>query len=66
MMVEEYFGVYWIGSLVADELLFDGRGRKWLQRKSSSTIRLILNRFLTSLRSTDLTVPLLVSNGIWQ
>lgn len=65
-MVEEFFAVYWIGSLVADELLFDGRGRKWLQRKSSLTIKLIINRFFTGLRSTDLTVPLLVSNCIWQ
>ena len=65
-MVEEYSAAYWIGSLFADELLFDGRGRKWIQRKASLIIRLIINRFLTGLRSTDLTVPLLVSNGIWQ
>lgn len=65
-MVEEYFAAYWIGSLLADELLFGGKGRKWLQRKVSSTIQLIINRFFIGLRSTDLTVPLLVSNGIWQ
>jgi hypothetical protein len=65
-MVEEYSAAYLIGSLLADELLFDGRGRKWVQRKTSSTIQLIINRLFVGLRSTDLTVPLLVSNGIWQ
>lgn len=65
-MVEEYSAAYWIGSLLADELLFDGKGRKWIQRKTSLTIQLIINRFFTGLRSSDLTIPLLVSNGIWQ
>jgi hypothetical protein len=65
-MVEEYSAAYWIGSLLADELLFDGKGRKWIQRKTSLTIQLIINRFFTGLRSADLTIPLLVSNGIWQ
>jgi len=65
-MVEEYSTAYWIGSLLADELLFDGKGRKWIQRKVSSTIQLIINRFFAGLRSTDLTVTLLISNGIWQ
>ena len=65
-MVEEYSAAYWIGSLLADELLFNGKGRKWIQRKASLTIHMIINRFFTGLRSTDLTVPLLISNGIWQ
>jgi hypothetical protein len=65
-MAEEYSAAYWIGSLLADELLFNGKGRKWIQRKISSTIQLIINRFFAGLRSTDLTVPIMVSNGMWQ
>ncbi|HSF27718.1 MAG TPA: hypothetical protein VD699_03915 [Nitrosopumilaceae archaeon] len=65
-MVEEYSAAYWMGSLLADELLFDGRGRKWIQRKVSSTIKLTVNRFVTGLRSPDWAVPLLIPNGIWQ
>jgi hypothetical protein len=65
-MVEEYSASYWIGSLLADELLFGGKGRKWIQRKSALTIHIIVNRFFKGLRSVDLTVPLLISNGIWQ
>lgn len=65
-MVEEYSAAYWMGSLLADELLFDGRGRKWFQRKISSIIKLTVNRFFAGIRSTDWTVPLLIPNGIWQ
>ena len=65
-MVVEYSAVYCIGSMIADELLFDGRGRKWVQRKVSSITQSIANRLFVGLRTTDLTVPLLLPNGIWQ
>ena len=65
-MVEEYWVTYWIGSLLADELLFNGKGRKWIQRKASLIIRLIINRSVTGLRSTDLTIPLVISSSLLQ
>ena len=65
-MVEEYWVVYWTGSLVADELLFNGKGRKWIQRKASLIIRLIINRSVIGLRSTDLTIPLVISSSLLQ
>lgn len=64
-MVEE-LAAYWVGSLLADEILFDGRGRKWMQRKAFSGARVIMTRFFTGLRSLDYTVPILITNGIWQ